>query len=220
TEYRFDAGPLVRRVVEDGVPNHGWLLRVDTPLAAEKRTSVQGAAPVGWHFQGEGFAFAVDDGVRHGGKYSCRIEGRNPKPAGFAMLSQTIRADNYRGERVRLSGYLKTESLEGMATLWMRVDGENGLEGIDKTVKEAVRGTSDWQQPHIVMDVPESSQTIRFAVLVEGGGKAWVDDLKFEIVDRTVPLTNPAVKPAADQKQKPQLPRRPVNLDFEAVSKK
>src|SRR4029077_13416418 len=121
-----------------------------------------------------------------------RIESRSPRPSNFAMLSQTIRADDYRGERVRLTGYLKTEQLEGMATLWMRIDGADGLLGIDKTVEEAVRGTSDWRHPHIVLDVPQASKTMRFAVLVEGAGKAWIDDLKLEIVDGSVPVTNPS----------------------------
>jgi serine/threonine-protein kinase len=160
--------------------------------------------------------FQVDDAVRHGGACSCRIESRNSHPSSFAMMSQTIRADDYRGERVRLTGHLKTERLEGMATLWMRIDGADGLLGIDKTVEETVRGTSDWQQPHIVLDVPPSSKTIRFAVLVEGTGKAWIDDLKLEIVDLSVPLTNPSSDPRSKIERKPELPLRPVNLDFEA----
>ena len=130
------------------------------------------------------------------------------------MMSQTIRADAYRGQRIRFSGQIKTEGLDGMATLWMRIDGENELLAIDKTIQEAVRGTTDWQQPRIVLDVPDHSKTIRFAVLVEGTGKAWVDDLKLEEVDLKVPVTNPSVN-AATREDKPKFPLRPVNLGFE-----
>jgi hypothetical protein len=96
----------------------------------------------------------------------------------------------------------------------MRIDGENELLGIDKTMEQAVRGTTDWQQPRIVLDVPAESKTIRFAVLVEGSGKAWVDDLKLEVVDPTVPVTNPSVR--VEKEHKAAQPLRPVNLDFEA----
>ncbi|HEV3449147.1 MAG TPA: sigma-70 family RNA polymerase sigma factor [Gemmataceae bacterium] len=214
-EYRLDVTALVRRAVEEHAPYHGWLVRIATPLAAEEARSRRGP-PAGWSCHGDDYAFQVDEAVRHGGSYSCRIESRSPRPSSFAMMSQTIRADDYRGERVRLTGYIKTEQLEGMATLWTRIDGVDGLLGIDKTVEEAVRGTSDWRQPHIVIDVPESSKTIRFAVLVEGAGKAWIDDLKLEIVERSVPVTNPSTDPRSKIERKPELPRRPVNLDFEA----
>jgi len=76
------------------------------------------------------------------------------------MISQTIRADDFRGQRIRLSAHFKTEGLQGMATLWMRIDGDQGLLGIDKSIEEAVRGTSEWRPAHIVLDVPEESKTI------------------------------------------------------------
>jgi hypothetical protein len=56
-------------------------------------------------------------------------------------------------------------------------------------------------------------------VLVEGAGQAWVDDLRLEVVDGSVPLTNPPVKPTAEGAQKPFLPRQPVNLNFGGTSK-
>jgi hypothetical protein len=216
-EYHLDVTALVRRVVEDGIPNRGWLVRIDRPLAA-RRSAVVGGRPSGWTCRGEDYVFAVDDVVRHGGKQSCRIASCKRPVGDFAMMSQTIRADDYRGQRIRLSGHFKTEALEGMATLWMRIDGPDGLLGIDKSIGEAVRGSSDWRREHIVLDVSEDSKTIRFAVLVEGQGQAWVDDLRLEVVDRTVPLTNPQVKPASVRGQKPALPRQPVNLDFGGIS--
>jgi hypothetical protein len=146
--------------------------------------------------------------------YSCRIESREARPSGFAMLSQSILAANYRGQRIRFSGSLKTEGLSGMATLWMRIDGDNELLAIDKTIKQAVRGTADWQLARIVLDVPSDSQTIRLAVLVEGVGKAWVDNLTLDVVDRTVPVTNPSVL-RETQNGKAGMPLRPRNLNFE-----
>jgi len=216
-EYRIDVTALVRRVVEEGATNNGWLVRIDSPLPAHDPQA--GGAPAGWSFHGSGCVFALDDAIRLGGKHSCRIENRNPVGSGTAMMSQAIRADNYRGQRIRLSANFKTEGLQGMATLWMRIDGDQGLLGIDKSIEEAVRGTSEWRPAHIVLDVPEESKTIRFAVLIEGAGKAWVDDLKLEAVDRSVPLTNTPARQGIDRQRKPTLPRQPVNMDFEETAK-
>jgi RNA polymerase sigma factor (sigma-70 family) len=66
-EYHIDVTSLVRRVVEDGRHNHGWLVRIDKPLAAG-RSPIVGARPVGWTCRGENYVFAVDDVVRHGSK--------------------------------------------------------------------------------------------------------------------------------------------------------
>jgi RNA polymerase sigma factor (sigma-70 family) len=211
-EYRIDVTTMVRRTLEERGDDHGWLLRIATPLGAEPSGVVaDGTAPQGWTCNGQDYAFAVDSSVRHVGKYSCRIESVGPRPTG-AMMSQAIRAEDYRGQRVRYSGFLKTESLEGMATLWMRIDGENELLAIDKTIQQAVRGTSGWRKAEIVLDVPADSKSIRFAILVEGTGKAWIDGLNLEVVERSVPVTNPSTKG-----RKPELPRRPVNLNFEGV---
>jgi hypothetical protein len=214
-EYRIDVTSPVRRIVDEGAANHGWLLRIATPLAADRSPSVvEGAPPQGWTCQGNDYTFAVDRSVRHHGKYSCRIESVGKSPTG-AMMFQNIGAQDYRGQRVRFAGFFKTESLTGMATLWMRVDGENELLAIDKTIQQAVSGTSDWREAAIVLDVPRDSKSIRFAILVEGSGKAWVDDLRLEAVDSSVPVTNST---ATDRKA--ALPRRPINLDFEGVANK
>jgi hypothetical protein len=37
------------------------------------------------------------------------------------VLDQILAADNYRGERVRLSGFVKAKFIAGWAGLWMRV---------------------------------------------------------------------------------------------------
>jgi RNA polymerase sigma factor (sigma-70 family) len=212
-EYRIDVTRLVRLEDELQGPRYGWLIRIAHPVAREEAKG-EGGCPPRWSCFGQEYSYALDGSIKHGGAQSCRIESRGARPSGFAMLSQTVRADDYRGQRVRFSGYIKTDGLDGMATLWMRIDGENELLAIDKTVQQAVRGTSEWQQAQIVLDIPDASKTIRFAALVEGSGKAWVDDMKLEAVDPSVPVTNPSVH-VPTKKAKPTLPPRPLNLDFE-----
>jgi hypothetical protein len=65
-----------------------------------------------------------------------------------------------------------------------------------------IKGTTGWKRYEIVLDVPQSSQSIAFGVLLSGAGTVWVDDLNFEIVAKDVPETKPA-------------PTKPQNTSFE-----
>ena len=96
----------------------------------------ENARPVpGWSFATEGsgiprdqdaggFAAGVDREVAHGGHASVSIRSIVAEPKGFRAVTQLIKADAYRGKRVRLAGYLKTRDVRGGgAGLWLRVDG-------------------------------------------------------------------------------------------------
>jgi hypothetical protein len=47
----------------------------------------------------------------------------------------------------------------------------------------------------VVVDVPEESINMNFGLFLIGVGKMWLDEVKFEIVDNTVPLTGLLPKP-------------------------
>ena len=96
----------------------------------------ENASPVpGWSFATEGsgiprdqdaagFAAGVDREVAHRGHASVSIRSIVAEPKGFRAVTQLIKADAYRGKRVRLAGYLKTRDVSGgWAGLWLRVDG-------------------------------------------------------------------------------------------------
>src|SRR5262245_11422438 len=51
----------------------------------------------------------------------CLKSIRQPQD-GFGTLMQMLRADAYRGQRVRLSSYVRSDAVDGWAGLWMRVD--------------------------------------------------------------------------------------------------
>ena len=61
----------------------------------------------------------------------------------------------------------------------------------------------------------EKAETIIFGLLLVGKGKAWVDDLKFEVVGKDVPSTDMLEAPLPGRAGAPDLPDKPVNLDFE-----
>jgi hypothetical protein len=145
-------------------------------------------------------------------------------------MAQMIKADDYRGKRVRLSGYVKADRVE-QAYLWMRVDGEAGeMLGIDNMSDRPIWGILDWKRYEIVMDAPDNTSLITFGVILRGAGQAWLDDLKLEVVGKDVPTTSGLrEQPSRPDKETDEykrqkeaqanrvrnLPSKPVNLDFE-----
>ncbi|MEW6497735.1 MAG: hypothetical protein AB1589_35315 [Cyanobacteriota bacterium] len=78
----------------------------------------------------------------------------------------------------------------------------------DNMQNRSIKGTIDWTQYHIVLDVPENASKIAFGVLLAGVGRVWSDDLQFEVVGQDVSTTNIMTMR--------QISEQPMNLDFEA----
>jgi hypothetical protein len=169
----------------------------------------------------DGYEATRDGDVKREGKASCRIEGKTPEADSFLMLSQVFRSKDYRGKRVRFSGQVKTEKLDGEARLFMRVDTEDALHAIDNSGDRFVKGTTDWTKVEIVLDVPDADADIQIGVLASGKGKAWFDDLAVEVVGKDVKPTNAFESPAPYDKKRPraEVPAKPANLGFEDVPK-
>ena len=164
------------------------------------------ATPSGWILSGsnpDGYEVGIESS-EDGGSVAY-LRAQQILPQGFGTLMQTISSDGHRGQRIRLSGKIRSENVLSWAGLWMRIDGrdEPPLE-FDNMQDRPITGTSDWQRYEIVLDVPAESLAISFGILLFGGGRVWLDDLQFEEVDESVPITN-----------LPDLPQQPANLDFE-----
>lgn len=111
---------------------------------------------------------------------------------GFGTIMQSFNPTSYLGKRVRLSGYIKSKDVTSWAGMWFRIDGpDKGIPlAFDNMQERQIKGTNEWKKYEIVLDAPENSLGFAFGVLQAGPGQVWLDDLNFEIVDKSVPLTN------------------------------
>jgi C-terminal processing protease CtpA/Prc len=180
----------------------------------------------GWAGSGPGDAFrsGADRSVAHGGTSSGHLTARSASPAGFGALSQLVRADSYRGKRVRFSAYVKTGAVSGTgAGLWMRVDANGGIAAFDNMMTRPIRGTTDWVLASVVLDVPGDATGIMLGVLLVSAGEVWIDDASLEVVGTDVGVTNtgePSTNPAMAEQQKSmyaRVPLAPVNMGFEPI---
>lgn len=161
----------------------------------------------GWFLSGprmQAFRIGVDRDVRWTGAASGKLESIERGP-GAGTLMQSISAEAYLGKRVRFAGAVRTRDVDGWTGLWMRIDRPDGRTTFDNMQARPLRGTNDWSNLEVVLDVASDAVAIHFGLLQDGHGTSWLDDASFEIVGKDVPVT--AIDP---------VPRALVNADFES----
>lgn len=141
------------------------------------------------------YQMGIDKEVTYGGKPSVYVKAMKAMPAGFSSLAQEFDPHTYRGMRMRFGAEVKSSEVATYAGLWMRVDGrDRSIISLDNMWKRPIRGTTDWKHYDVVLDVPESATNIAFGILLDGPGTVWMNDVKFDIVDTSIPTT--AQRPA------------------------
>jgi hypothetical protein len=178
----------------------------------------------GWGRTGQnttGYFMAIDRETKHGGEASAMISCDSPHCNRFGNIVQSIKADDYRGKRVRLSGWIKGQKAQ-QANLWMRVDAPDSRRLAFESKGES--GTFNWHKISIVLDVHPSALVINFGLVLSGGGKAWLDDVQLEVLKtaRTMdkgPVSGIYEGATQEQRLYERAPDQPVNLDFEQATK-
>ncbi|MDP3208909.1 MAG: hypothetical protein Q8M65_07155 [Rhodoglobus sp.] len=168
----------------------------------------------GWALTGSrGDAYSVEVSAgAHDGSPVVRMWRSADGADGFGAMFQRFKADAYRGKRVQLSAVLRTVDVTDRAALCFRVDGPDSdasgryLAFDNMEARPPVSGTTDWTRYACVLDVPEEATALFISNILSGRGELFWADVRFEVVDDSVPVTDmqavPALKPA------------PTNLDF------
>lgn len=180
-------------------------LKEESGLKAEEKLK-------GWFLSGShpfNYTIGLDRKTFHKGKASGYLKSVTVEAdEEFATMMQQFKADKYLGKRIKLSGFLKSTGVSVFCGFWMRVDNSLGdIVQFDNMSNRPVTGDTEWNHYAIVLDVPENSASISFGVLLSGRGQVWVDELRFEEVDDSIPTTN------FDYTQ--DLLDEPINLSFE-----
>ena len=154
------------------------------------------------------YEMARDSVVSRGGKVSGRLASTS-KPKGFGTMMQCVDAADYRGKRIRFSGFVKAKDVTDWAGLWMRVDGSGTPPqalAFDNMEGRPIKGTSDFVSYNVVLDIGTDANDICFGILLSGEGKVWLNSAQFEPVPTTVPVTD---------KMSMKQSKAPKNLDFD-----
>jgi erythromycin esterase-like protein len=141
------------------------------------------------------------------------------------LLAQRLRANAYRGRRVRWSGWLRATGLGGPgAALRMRIDGPGVTQGFDDMSGRTVMTTAGWARFAVVLDVPADAIGIELGLSLQGSGDLVADDFALEPVADSVAVTDllsgpePSARDSAAQAAYyADAPDAPSNPGFESL---
>jgi hypothetical protein len=146
----------------------------------------------GWIVKGshpKSYKMGTDSIITKSGDYSITLKSLDDKIEGFGTLTQQCSPDKFLGKRIRMSAYVKSENITKWSGLWVRVAADTTIVSFDNMQDRPITGTTDWKKYEIVLDVPTNATNISYGALLAGTGQIWLDDVSFEIVDKTVEVT-------------------------------
>jgi hypothetical protein len=120
-----------------------------------------------------------------------------------ARLAQVIKADAYRGKRLRFSGEVKAEQVEQQAGLmvdilfppsrklaerWRQERPERSTQGQPggwrPDQEQLGQGTRDWMNYETTISVPEQAQYLRFGLILYGTGQIWLTNAHLVVIEQ------------------------------------
>lgn len=139
-----------------------------------------------------GFDIGADEKGPHGGKASAYIKA-DPNRASAtdsAGLEQWFDPSQFLDKRVRVSGFIRSSNVSRNVLFRVFAQSADLRSGnVAQLPPGTIYGRSGWQEYSLVVDVPRDSLYVSIMMSLEGQGEVWFDDLKIEVVDRSVPLT-------------------------------
>ena len=139
----------------------------------------------------------VDSTVAHSGRFSLRLSNfQNGIVDTRIGAGQPFVGRALRGQRVRLSAWLKGDSLRGI--VYMKVYA-HGLKSrlAQSTAGEMLSDTWDWRQVSIEYDVPDDAEEVwaNIQARAPAVGRVWIDDARFEVLGPAATAVGATKKP-------------------------
>lgn len=156
------------------------------------------------------------------GHYGASVRRTAPdvRPGEFGGFVQAVRAAPWRGQRMAMRAWVKSEHADS-GHLWLRIDAAEGPVAMDNMDNRPVMGTTGWAQYEIVMDVPMQAEYLVYGLFLMGGGRVDFDNVHFLPAPVEAKTTNQykkgQLKPRHGQNYTPPsiVLEAPGNLDFE-----
>lgn len=130
----------------------------------------------GWQGAPAGTVF-LDKKHAYDNRSSVRIERTPTSPSSFTFLTSCVRMD-FTGKTIELRGFLRTQNVQGKASLWIREDGKGRQLALKNLPGRDLNGTTGWKQYSVSLPVEPQGRQVVFGVFLTGTGKAWVSGLQ------------------------------------------
>jgi len=163
-------------------------------------SSVSDGKIKGWFLAGshpDSYEIGLESNSDKGGNVAYLKSVTSPIE-GFGTIMQSFEPVDYLGKRIKLTGNIKAIDIDKSSGMWMRIDGmkdgKREVMGFDNMQDRQIKGTQDWKQYEIILDVPQEATYVSYGVLIGGTGKMLIDSFKFEIIDDNKKSTGNALK--------------------------
>lgn len=174
--------------------------------------------PKGWIKRGESpdkYDMGMDKGAGMTGGNAGTLRAISPKETSWGTMMQNIKPGKFAGHKIKLTGYVTTNSDVKWAMLWLRVDKAGDKFRLDNMEERSLKGKRDWTKCELVLNVPLDAVNIAFGGMMSGPGQMWFSNLTLEIAldaeKETGDMNEDASGPLA---QTIVVNDTPVNLDF------
>ena len=161
------------------------LVQAQYPLNFDfEKGSVEGMVrPWGWSVDSYGeFKVVMDSLQKRSGKYSLKIssEQQNTEEQILGMGIETFELEN---KRLEISGWIKTDQLEGSANFSLSYAPKGQQTDPEKHIahSQKVSGSQDWQKLSLTMDLPDNVEPLYFKLVKIGKGTAWFDNFSLSV---------------------------------------
>ncbi|MDR3615970.1 MAG: hypothetical protein P4L53_20600 [Candidatus Obscuribacterales bacterium] len=133
----------------------------------------------------------IDASVQHDGKQALLLKNRDgiTKTYGWTSLQASTEAEKYRGKRLRLTMWVKTDDVSWVMP-WMNVQTETDMVSYDNSCDRRLSGTTEWQKWSIVLDVPTAATAVEYGVMLGGNGKVWISQSELSVVADDIDTTD------------------------------
>lgn len=132
----------------------------------------------------EGSKITLDTTQAHSGRASLKLSDFWDGLVEARMgVGQPFEGRSLRGQRVRLSAWLKGDSLLGVAFVKIYAQGLKSRV-LQSPGAELLSETWDWKQIAIELDIPNDAEMVwaNIQALAPARGTVWIDDARFEVV--------------------------------------
>jgi len=197
----------------------GFATPAPHPPQRQRRARPGTVAAECWGLRGSeryDYVVTLDREVHTSGEASAFISSLRDSP-GYTTMFQTSAAGPVRGKRVEFSADVRTRGSTRGANLLLRAEDAYGntvaFDNMttsygaerrpDQLINRGVKGDTEWSTQHVVVDIPDEARVITYGLSLFGGGKAWIDNARLEVVTTDMETT------AVDV---PQLPTAPLNI--------
>lgn len=166
-----------------------------TPTNLDFETGTIGDVPDSWASPTRRGGYTVrltDEAPKHGRRCVeiAKTAVNDTTEVPFGNVMQIIDATAFRGKRLRFTGWAKTRSAiadwlrlsSSRAQAWLRVDRPLGTMGFFDNMQDRPIRSSSWHRFEIVGDIAKDAEQINVGLMLQGKGKAWLDDVQIEVL--------------------------------------